>query len=119
VDIDEGTEKEILLLDDAIPVKGQKETRERKKSNENPPVEVTSRDGEAATERARIRTDVILWEKKKGGFESITEVIDKEEKEPLLLAAMVKSQGIQEYGDDPKPLNIVAITEGAKAIRWR
>jgi hypothetical protein len=31
VDIYEATEKEILLLDDAIQVKGQKETRERKK----------------------------------------------------------------------------------------
>ena len=31
VDIYEATEKEILLLDDAIQVKGQKETRDRKK----------------------------------------------------------------------------------------
>jgi hypothetical protein len=119
VNIYEGTEKEILLLDDAIQVKGQKATRESKKSDDNQPVEVTSQDGEAATERVRMSTDVIVLEKKKGGFEYITEVIDKEEKEPLPLAAIVKSKVIQEYGDEPKPLNIVVITDGAKAIRGR
>ena len=119
VDIYEGTEKEILLLDDAIQVKGQKETRERIKNDENQPVEVVSLDSEAATERARISTDVIMLERKKGGFEYITAVIDNEEKEPLPLAAIVKSKVIQEYGDEPNPLNIVAITDGAKAIRGR
>jgi hypothetical protein len=119
VDIYEGTEKEILLLDDAIQVKGQKATRESKKSDDNQPVEVTSQDGEAATERVRMSTDVIVLEKQKGGFEYITEVIDKEEKEPLPLAASVKSKVIQEYGDEQKPLNIVVITDGAKAIRGR
>ena len=119
VDIYEGTEKEILLLDDAIQVKGQKETREREKSNGNQLVEVISQNGEAANERARISTDVILLEKKKGGFEFITEVIDKEGKEPLPLAAIVKSKVIQEYSDEQKSLNLVAITDGAKAIRGR
>jgi hypothetical protein len=119
VDIYEAMEKEILLLDDAIQVKGQKETRERRKNDENQPVEVVSLDSEAATERARISTDVIMLERKKGGFEYITEVIDSEEKEPLPLAAIVKSKVIQEYGDEPNPLNIVAITDGAKAIRGR
>jgi hypothetical protein len=119
VDIYEAAEKETLLLDDAIQVKGQKEMRDRKKSDENKPVEVISQGSEAATERARINTDVIVLEKKKGGFEYITEVIDKTEKEPLPLAAIVKSKVIQEYGDEPQPLNIVAITDGAKAIRGR
>jgi len=35
VDIYKATVKEILLLDDAIQVKGQKETRERIKNDEN------------------------------------------------------------------------------------
>jgi hypothetical protein len=46
-------------------------------------------------------------------------VIDNEEKEPLPLAAIVKSKVIQEYGEEPNPLNIVAITDGAKTIRGR
>lgn len=119
MDIDEATETEMLLLDDAIQVKRQKETRERRKGDESQPVGVVSHDSEAATERARRSTDVILLEKKTGGFEYITRVIDNEEKEPLPLAAIVKSQVIPEYGDEPNPLNIVAITDGAKAIRGR
>ena len=118
VEIYEALEKEILLLDDAIQVKGQKETRERIKSDQNKPVEVISLNSKAVNERARISTDVIVLEKKKGGFEYITGVIDNE-KNPLPLAAIVKSKVIQEYGDEPKPLNVVAITDGAKAIRGR
>ena len=83
VDLYEATEKEILWLDDAIQVKGQKETRERKKGNENQPVEVISQDREAATEGARRSTEVSWLKKKQGGFEYITEVIDNEEKQPL------------------------------------
>ena len=119
VDLYKATEKEILWLDDAIQVKGQKETRERKKSDENQPVEAISQNGEEANNRVRISTEVILLEKQKGGFEYITGVIDKEEKEPLPLAAIVKSKVIQEYGGERKPLNIVALTDGAKAIRGR
>jgi hypothetical protein len=69
VDIYKATEKEILLLDDAIQVKGQKATREQKKSDENQPVEAMSQHGEEANKRVRISTDVILLEQKKGGFE--------------------------------------------------
>ena len=119
VDIYEATETEILLLDDALPVKRQKEARERRKGDENQPIEVVSSDCEAATERARISTEVRVLEKKKGGFEYITGVIDNEEKEPLPLASIVKSKVIQEYGDEPNPLTIVVITDGAKAIRGR
>ena len=54
VDIYEATETEILLLDDAIQVKRQKETRERRKGEENQLVEVVSQDREVATERVRI-----------------------------------------------------------------
>jgi hypothetical protein len=83
VDIDEATETEMLLLDDALQVKGQKETRERRKSDEQQPVEVISQDREAATERARVSTEVMMLEKKQGSFEYITEVIGNEEKAPL------------------------------------
>jgi hypothetical protein len=119
VDLYEATEPEILLLDDALQVKRQKETRERRKGDENQLVEVVSQDSGATTEGSRMSTDVIALEKKKGGFEYITGVIDNEEKELLPLAAIVKSKVIQEYGAEPQPLNIVAITDGAKAIRGR
>lgn len=119
VNIYEATEKEILLMDDAIQVKGQKATRERKKEQENQEGEVDSPNNEAAGNRVWVRTDVVLLEKKQGGFEYLTGVLDHEEKEPLPLAAIVKSKVIQEYGDQRNPLNIVAITDGAKNIRGR
>ena len=106
-------------MDDAIQVKGQKATRERKKDQENQKGEVDSQNGEAAGNRVWVRTDVVLLEKKQGGFEYLTGVLDSEEKEPLPLAAIVKSKVIQEYGDERNPLNIVAMTDGAKNIRGR
>jgi hypothetical protein len=119
VNLYEATEKEILLMDDAIQVKGQKAARDHKKDKEKQILEVDSQSNGAADKKIWVRTDVVLLEKKKGGFEYITGVIDPEGKELLPLADIVKSKVIQEYGDERKPLNIVAITDGAKDIRGR
>jgi hypothetical protein len=119
VNLYEATEKEILLMDDAIQVKGQKAARDHKKDKEKQILEVDFQGNGAADKKIWVRTDVVLLEKKKGGFEYITGVIDPEGKELLPLADMVKSKVIQEYGDERKPLNIVAITDGAKDIRGR
>ena len=119
VNLYEATEKEILLMDDAIQVKGQKAARDHKKDKEKQILEVDSQSNGAADKKIWVRTDVVLLEKKKGGFEYITGVIDPEGKERLPLADIVKSKVIQEYGDERKPLNIVAITDGAKDIRGR
>ncbi len=119
VNLYEATEKEILLMDDAIQVKGQKAVRDNKKDKEKQILEVDSQSNGAAEKKIWVRTDVVLLEKKKGGFEYITGVIDPEGKERLPLADIVKSKVIQEYGDERKPLNIVAITDGAKDIRAR
>jgi hypothetical protein len=119
VNLYEATEKEILLMDDAIQVKGQKAARGNKKGKEKQILEVDSQSNGAADKTIWVRTDVVLLEKKKGGFEYITGVIDPEGKELLPLADIVKSKVIQEYGDERKPLNIVAITDGAKDIRGR
>jgi hypothetical protein len=119
VNLYEATEKEILLMDDAIQVKGQKAARDYEKDKEKQKPEVDSRSNGAADKTIWVRTDVVLLEKKKGGFEYITGVIDPEGKEPLPLADIVKSKVIQEYGDERKPQNIVAITDGAKDIRGR
>lgn len=66
-----------------------------------------------------VRTDVVLLEKQQGGFEYITGVIDPAGNEPLPVADIIKSKVIQEYGEARNPLNIVAITDGAKDIRGR
>ena len=119
VNIYEATENEILLMDDAIQVKGQKATRERIKDQEDQKVAVDPLNNEAAGNRVWVRTEVVVLEKKQGGFAYLTGVIDEAGNEPVPLAALVKSKVIQEYGDERKPLNIVAITDGAKDIRGR
>ena len=119
VNIYEATEKEILCMDDAIQVKGQKATRERIKDQEDQKVAVDPPNNEAAGNRVWARTEVVVLEKKQGGFAYLTGVIDEAGNEPVPLAALVKSKVIQEYGDERKPLNIVAITDGAKDIRGR
>ncbi len=106
-------------MDDAIQVKGQKATRERIKDQEDQKVAVDPLNNEAAGNRVWGRTEVVVLEKKQGGFEYLTGVIDEAGNEPVPLAALVKSKVIQEYGDERKPLNIVAITDGAKDIRGR
>lgn len=106
-------------MDDAVQVTGQKAARERKKDQENQKGEVDSPNNEAAGNRVWARTDVVLLEKEQGGFEHLAGVLDNEEKEPLPWAAMVKSKVIQAYGDERKPRNIVAITDGAKNMRGR
>ena len=120
VNIYEATEKEILLMDDAIQVKGQKATRDHQKNTENQVVEVDFRRSEAVDiKKSWVRTDVVLLEKQQGGFEYITGVIDPAGNEPLPVADIIKSKVIQEYGEARNPLNIVAITDGAKDIRGR
>ena len=111
VNIYEATEKEILCMDDAIQVKGLKATRERIKDQEDQKIAVDPLNNEAAENRVWVRTDVVVLEKKQGGFEYLTGVIDEAGNEPVPLAALVKSKVIQEYGDERKPLNIVAITD--------
>ena len=91
VNIDEATEKEILFMDDAIQVKGQKATRDHQKNKENQVVEVDFRRSEAVDIKSWVRTDVVLLEKQQGGFEYITGTIDPAGNEPLPVADIVLS----------------------------
>jgi len=51
-----------------------------------------------------------------GEFEYIT-ATNAEGEDLLSLATVVQAKVIQEYGDETRPLNIVAITDGARVIR--
>jgi hypothetical protein len=114
VDIYNSEEKEIIFFDDGIQVKGQKETRQSKKEASTiEPLEQCDR------KKIRINSNVIMLEKKEGGFEYITGVIDKEGEELLPLEEVAKSKIIEEHGEKKGPLNFVAITDGAKDIRLR
>ena len=111
VNIYEEAEKEIIIFDDAIQVKQQKamrETKHKKLLNE----------AEEKTKN-KVSTDVVMLEKKEGGFKYIIGEIDEKGNEAKPFEEIVKSEIIKEYGEEKEPLKIVAITDGAKGIRNR
>lgn len=115
VNIYDPDEREILLFDDGIQVKGQKGNRVSDRRIEAIDVCESSKDNKTP----RVNTDVIMLEKKGGGFEYITNGIAEEGNDLIGLEYVVKSRVIREYGEEKEPLNIVAITDGAKDIRLR
>jgi len=114
VDIYDPEEDEILLFDDGIQVKGQKENRQRIEAGS-----IIAISDECENKRIRVNSNVIMLEKKEGGFEYIAGVIDEAGEELIPLEQVVKSKIIKEYGEKKGPLNFVAITDGAKDIRLR
>ncbi|EDN66591.1 hypothetical protein BGP_2294 [Beggiatoa sp. PS] len=116
VDIYDVDTKEVLILVDGIGVKKQSQSRVSKKSaNVGAEKEGTEKDSENTD--SFVPTNIVLLEKKTGDFEHISSAIDKEGEELLPLSDIVKSIVIQEYGIDLEPLNVVAVTDGAKNIR--
>lgn len=113
VDIYNSEEKEILLFDDGIQVKGQKAERQPEQKQENksqkPLREKTS----------AITTDIVILQKAMTGFEYIAAPINALGENLLTLASVVKAKVIQEYGSQALPLSLVAITDGAGTIRHR
>ena len=107
VDIDDPNQTEILLLEEAIQVKEQKQTREK----------CPSQDGARAT-GSRVSTDVMML-KADGGFHYLTAGIDAQGEPTVPLADIVRAKIAEEYGTTQAVLNIVAITDGAQAIRSR
>ena len=113
VDIYDGGSREVLVFEDAIQGRGQKEIRQHKQGVEQ---KLTDRDA-AKTKTPAIQTDIVILEKKDGRFEYITAPINDGGHEVILFPALVKSRVIQEYDKEVKPLPVVAITDGAKVIR--
>lgn len=113
VDIYNQKEQEILLFDDGVLVKGQKAQRQREAEtggkSKNPPKTTTP----------AISTDIILLQKATAGFEYIAAPIDATGEDLLDLSKVTKAKVIQEYGSQTLPLNLVAITDGARVIRHR
>jgi hypothetical protein len=109
VDYYDAPAAEVLLLADAICVKQQKATRQR-----------GERRGEAAKsgrETVRVNTDVWLVERASGGFHFLSAGIDEGGQEVVRVEARVRQYMTEQYGERQEPLPVVAITDGAKAIR--
>lgn len=99
---------EVLVLSDAIQVKQQKPTRQR--AGQSAP------EGKKP-ETVRVNTDVWLVEQAAGGFQYLTAGINESGAEVVSVGDRVKQSLRAEYGLRRAPLPVVAITDGAKAIR--
>ena len=115
VEIYNPEESEILLFDDGIQVKGQKPKRNA--SNELT-ADILCLDN-VKSKTSAVITDVAMLQTPKGGFEYLVSPLDTEEEEPISLATVVRARILDLYQKESKPLNIVAITDGAKVIRHR
>jgi hypothetical protein len=112
--------EEVLLFDDGIQVKKQKEHRE-KSSGGSPSPSDTGQDNEHGRQSgsAKVNTDVLMLQRAQGGFTYIMEGLEGTEADEQHLSAeeLLKSTVIKEYGTQMDALNLVAITDGARNIR--
>ena len=115
VDLYDPVGAEILLFEDGIQVKQQKEKRVRRSKSESGLEEIV----DEVSKRSRVNTDVVLLQKSNGAFEYLSAGIDNAGNESVSLARIVQTRMIQEYGKEQDALNLVAITDGAKTIRLR
>jgi hypothetical protein len=115
VDIYDPLASEILLFDDGIGVKKQKENRHKK-----PELVRSKPEGTAQKQkRQTVMTDVVLLQTPTGSFEYLTSPIDNEGQSLIPLEQIVKYKLESYYHDYQNPLPIVAITDGASNIRKR
>ena len=97
---------EILLFQDGIQVKQQKAER----------LSQTSDTIQPSKKQPGLITDVALLEKQSGQYEYICAPINKQGDLSITLATVVKARVALEYGHSSEPLNLVAITDGARSI---
>lgn len=122
VAIYDGHTEEVLLFDDGIQVKKQKEHRE-KPSEEvvaSPPETVQEQQRGGKASRAKVNTDVLMLQRAQGGgFTYIMEGLEGTDAdgEHVRAEELLKSAVIREYGERREALNLVAITDGARNIR--
>ena len=113
IDIDDRESREVLLFEDAIQVRGQKENRVRKqKVNQENPIQPIEKE-----KSPPVFTNIAMLQKKNQEFEYIVAPIDEKGQETVPCTDVLKSRVIQEYGTELKPLPVIAITDGAQVIR--
>lgn len=66
-----------------------------------------------------IITDIVILQKAPAEFKYVAAPINADGEDLLSLTSVVKAKVIQEYGSQVSALNLVAITDGARAIRHR
>jgi hypothetical protein len=111
--------EEVLLFDDGIQVKKQKEHREKSASSCSNVDAVQRQQSGGKQSKAKVNTDVLMLQGAQGGFTYIMEGVEGTDAEGEQVSAeeLVKGALISEYGDREEALNLVAITDGARNIR--
>ncbi len=115
VDIYDPLPKEILLFDDGIGVKKQKENRSK---NQDVVIGEADESGQKQ-KRKTVITDVVILQTPKGSFEYLTSPINNQGQPLIPLEEIIKCKLKSYYQKDNFPLPIVAITDGASNIRKR
>lgn len=103
VDIyDDACSEEVLVMTDAIQVKAQKPIRERA--------------GEPKREKKvkRVSTDLLLLEGQDGSLRHLCAGLGEE---AASLSEVAEAHLRHEWGEHPRPLPVVALTDGARSIR--
>lgn len=99
---------EVLVLSDGIQVKQQKP---RRYHADQQPEEEPERD------RVRVNTDVWMVQRAQGGFEYLTAGVNQTGAEVVRVESRVRHYLQTKEVGSQSPLPVVAITDGAKAIR--
>jgi hypothetical protein len=112
IDIYDSKNREILVFEDAIQVRGQKENRFHKQK-----VKEEHHQDLAKNKSSPVLTNIVMLEKKNKEFEYIVAPINDQGQETVSLPDVLKSRVLKEYGEESDPLPIVANTDGAQVIR--
>jgi len=115
VDIYNPQSEETLLFDDGIQVKSQKAERQPKAK----PARANNDQSTLKAKTPAVSTDVVMLQKSTGAFEYVTAPMNAKGEDLLSLATVVRAKIMQEYSNETRLLNIVAITDGARVIRQR
>ena len=123
VDIYDVQQREVLVLADAIQVKGQPAQRQRQ-SRETP--EISDSSATSATS-LWVSTDVLMLEQANGSFKYLTAGLARDGAAAVSVEALARANLSEQYGcrqdapAQPAPaqpaLPVVAITDGARVIR--
>ena len=120
IDLYDSNSREIVVLEDAIQVRGQKENRlYKQKLNEEKSVESVEklRPSAEKEQSSPVFTNIAMLQKKNQEFEFIVAPVDENGHETVSFPDMLRSRVIQEYGSESEPAPIIAITDGAQVIR--
>lgn len=115
IDLYDPQKQEILLFDDSIQVKEQSARRySRSRADQD-----NNRKNTPKPSTSFVITDLMMLQKPTGTFEYIAAPINAVGKDRFGLAQVVQTKVMHLYGKEAHPLNLVAITDGAKSIRNR